>query len=45
MNPALASEYARKKERLVLLHAGNREVYQREKDMVVESILARDELV
>jgi GrpB-like predicted nucleotidyltransferase (UPF0157 family) len=41
MNPALASEYARAKERLALLHPGNREVYQREKDMVVESILAR----
>jgi GrpB-like predicted nucleotidyltransferase (UPF0157 family) len=45
MNPALASEYAREKERLALLHSGYREVYQREKDMVVESILARDEVV
>ena len=44
MSPGLASEYAREKERLALLHAGNREVYQREKDTVVESILARNEL-
>jgi Uncharacterized conserved protein len=44
LNPALASEYAREKERLALLHAGNREMYQREKDIVVESILARNEL-
>lgn len=41
MNPALASEYAREKERLALLHPGNREVYQQEKDKVVESILNR----
>jgi len=44
MNPALASEYAREKERLAQLHANNREAYQRGKDLVVESILARDEL-
>jgi len=43
-NPALAGEYAREKERLALMNSGDREVYQREKDMVVESILARDEL-
>lgn len=40
----LASEYAREKECLALLHRSNREVYQREKDMVVERILARHEL-
>ena len=40
MNPALASEYAREKERLALLHPNNREAYQREKDKVVERILA-----
>jgi len=41
MNPALASEYAREKERLALQNPGNREAYQRGKDKVVESILAR----
>jgi GrpB-like predicted nucleotidyltransferase (UPF0157 family) len=44
MNPALASEYASEKERLALLHPGNREAYKREKDVIVESILARGEL-
>jgi len=42
MNPGLASEYAREKERLALRHYSNREDYQREKDIVVENILARD---
>ena len=42
-HPALAREYAREKERLALLHRDNREAYQREKDKVVERILARDE--
>lgn len=42
-NPALASEYAREKERLALLHPNNREAYQGEKDKVVERILVRDE--
>ena len=41
-NSELANEYAREKERLVLLHTGNREMYQREKDKIVESILAKD---
>lgn len=45
MNLALASEYAREKERLALLHSGNREGYQRDKNKVVESILAKDELL
>jgi GrpB-like predicted nucleotidyltransferase (UPF0157 family) len=44
MNPVLAGEYAREKERLALLHHGNREVYQREKDKIVESILAREKV-
>ena len=44
MNPALASEYAGEKERLVLLHSGNREVYQQEKDKIVESLLTRKTL-
>jgi GrpB-like predicted nucleotidyltransferase (UPF0157 family) len=43
LNPALASEYAREKERLALVHPDNREAYQREKDKVVERILARVE--
>jgi GrpB-like predicted nucleotidyltransferase (UPF0157 family) len=42
MNPVLAAEYARETERLVLEHRGNREKYQREKDVVVERILARE---
>ena len=42
MNPDLAAEYASAKERLALLHPGNREAYQRGKDKVVESILARE---
>ena len=42
MNPVLAGEYAREKERLVLLHSGNREVYQREKDKIVESLLVKE---
>ncbi len=41
LNPVLAGEYAREKERLVLLHSGNREVYQQEKDKIVESLLTR----
>lgn len=44
MNSDLAAEYGREKERLALLHSGNREPYQQAKDMVVESILARYEL-
>ena len=43
-NPELADEYAREKEHLVLLHSGNREQYQRDKDRIVESILARTQL-
>jgi len=42
-NPALASEYAREKERLARLNSDNRGAYKREKDRIVESILARDE--
>ena len=41
LNPVLAGEYAREKERLVSLHSGNREVYQQEKDKIVESLLTR----
>lgn len=41
MNRVLADEYAREKERLVLLHFGDREAYQREKGKIVQSILAR----
>jgi GrpB-like predicted nucleotidyltransferase (UPF0157 family) len=41
MHPHFASEYAREKEHLARVHAGDREGYQREKDKVVESILER----
>lgn len=41
-NRALADKYAREKERLVLIHHGNREAYQREKGRMIESILARE---
>jgi len=42
MNQALATEYARGKKRLVRLYSDNRDMYQREKDKIVERILARE---
>jgi GrpB-like predicted nucleotidyltransferase (UPF0157 family) len=41
MDPVLANQYAREKERLALLNSGDRDAYQREKDKIVQSILAR----
>jgi len=38
-NPALAAEYASEKQRLARLYSDNRDMYQREKDKIVESIL------
>jgi GrpB-like predicted nucleotidyltransferase (UPF0157 family) len=40
-NPTIAAEYAREKERLARLHADSRESYQREKDKIVDRILAQ----
>lgn len=42
MNPKLANEYAREKERLVRDYPDNRESYQREKDEIIERILGRE---
>ena len=41
MNPGLAGQYARVKERLARIYPNDREAYQREKDKVVRSILGR----
>jgi GrpB-like predicted nucleotidyltransferase (UPF0157 family) len=43
-HPDLASEYAREKARLAQVNFDDREAYQREKNKVVESILAKEQL-